>query len=224
MTKSIYIAALFVCVTFIGCDKENGFDGTNVYLCNLIDGDTATFYKNYVHKNFIKLFKTKSINTITVQNYNEIDSLIFKQHENYNNCDTFNIASLAGKCKYIVVLKSTKKLKYKSDEPTEEQTIPIIIPLPGLMFIGSANFGGETPPPNYHYYSCITGFVYDIARKQRVYVFTKVAISQREEDTCSTCFKANIDTIFGELSHDIRHKRNWRKYQELNHINLKSNF
>jgi hypothetical protein len=224
MIKTIYFPLLFVFLVFTGCDKENGFDGTNVYLCNYIEGDTIPIYKKYVHKKFIGLFKTKSINTISIKNPDEIDSLILKQHENYNNCDTFNIASLAGQCKYVIVLKSTTKLKYKSDEPTEEHTIPIIIPIPGLLFIGSATFGGETPPPDYHYYNCITGFVYDLFRKQRVYVFSKVAISQRQEDTCKTCFKTNIDSIFSALSREMNNKRDWRKYQKLNHINLKNNF
>jgi hypothetical protein len=221
MIKSIQISTLSLLLTFIGCDKQNGFDGTNVYLCNFIEGDSIPIRTNYVRRKSIELFKSKPINIVTVQNSNQIDSLILKQHENYNTCDTFNIAELASKCKYVVVIKSTTKMKYKSDEPSEEQTIPIIIP---FVLIGSVNVGGETLPPDYHYYNCITGFVYDLSRKREIYVFTKVAISQHEEDTCSTCFKTNVDAIFNELSRDIEQTRNWRKYQKMNHINLKSNF
>jgi hypothetical protein len=219
MIRSFHRIAFLGLLTFIACDKENGFEGTSVYLCNRIEGDSIASRTNYVHRKLIELFKAKPLNITTVQNPSHVDSQIIKQHENYNNCDTFTVPELAGKCKYVVVLKSTTKMKYKSDEPIEEQTIPIIIP---FVFVGSVTYGGETPPPDYHYYNCITGFVYDVARKQEVYVFTKVAISQREEDTCSTCFKTNVDAIFSELSRDIEQKRNWRKYQALNHIDLKA--
>jgi hypothetical protein len=118
-----------------------------------------------------------------------------------------------------VVLRSTIRIRYKTSDPVELHDIPV--PTGGPGGVGFFDVTITDKNPEYHYYNGISGTVYDLLNKKRVYAFLENDESQDDSSNCSKCIRENIDNIFNDVQNDIKDMRAWRKYQRLNHLNLK---
>jgi hypothetical protein len=219
MIRIIPFLVLLFLLPLANCDNENTFIGKKVYLCNTIVGDTVETFRRYVYKRFIHLFKEEPISRVTVPDSHFIDSMVLAQHDNYTNCDTFSVPFLLEKCRYVVVLRSTIKIKYGTNDPIELSDLPI--PVPGFHGMVLLNLNITDENPEYHYYNRVSGYVYDLLNKKRVYVFTGNQNSDNKTDTCYKCIRTNISDIFDNLKDEINNSKSWKEYQRLNHINLK---
>jgi hypothetical protein len=216
IAKSTTALSIFFLLAFTNCN-EPAFVGSKVYLCNRIEGDSIDIFRKYVFKKYVRLFSDSLVKRIKISNPGYIDSIIIDQHNNYNNCDTFGIINLYDKCRYVILLKFHTKIKYKTGEPVELNNIPFFV----NHSVGFHNITITDENPEYHYHTFISGNVYDLINKKRVYVFSGDEESEDDSDTCTTCIKENIDNIFDDFSDDIRNTDTWAKYQKLNHLNLK---